>query len=157
MIATLSRNSAEVGDLRHCLASGIKMLDALYDQARANLCASLNRATGAAGRPPVVAYPFDKQTHGRRAIHMIGGTTFVVQRLWPAYFETTLAGTEIAGGEPLMRVRDVVSQQSPMTKGSTAVSIRPPARRDAPVAPTWCCAGAATRCIFRGIATAARK
>ena len=79
----LSSNSAEVGDLRHCLVSGIKMLDALHDQTRANVCASLNRATGAAGRPPVVAYPFDKQTHGRRAILMIGGTTFVGQR-WPA-------------------------------------------------------------------------
>ena len=56
-----------------------------------------------------------------------------------------------------MRVRDVVSQQSPMTKGSTAVSIPSQARRDAPAAPTWCCAGTATRCIFRGIATAARK
>ena len=120
LIAMLAKNGVEVGDIRHGQAFGIKMLDAMYDQTRANLRAFLPRATDAAGRPPVVAYPFDKLTIDRRTILMVGGTMFVSGEMRAVYVDAPLTGVELSGKELLQRVRDVVSQLSPMTTESIA-------------------------------------
>ena len=101
----LAKNGVEVGDIRHGQAFGIKMLDAMYDQTRANLRACLARATDATGRPPVVAYPFDKLTIDRRAILMVGGTMFVSGEMRAVYVDAPLAGVELSGKELLQRRR----------------------------------------------------